>query len=123
MYSLGLILFDLVYPIKTVMEKHKLFENVKKGLFPHVIKEKLPLVSKLLETLINEDPALRPRSKEIVILLEEYIAQFERSNEIKSNSPLKKRKRFFSEYIETIKPQKLSIKLDEGYGQSIWRTV
>jgi len=123
MYSLGLILFDLVYPIKTVMEKHKLFESLKKGLVPHVIKEKLPLVSKLLETLINDDPVLRPRAKEIVILLEEYIAQFEKLKEIKSSSPQKKRKRFFSEYIETVRPQKLLIKMDEGYGQCMWRTV
>lgn len=123
MYSLGLILFDLVYPIKTLMEKHKLFESVKKGLVPHVIKEKLPLVSKLLETLINDDPVLRPKAKEIVILLEEYIAQFEKLKEIKSSSPQKKRKRFFSEYIETVKPQKLLIKMDEGYGQSMWKTV
>jgi hypothetical protein len=105
------------------MEKHKLFESVKKGSVPHVIKEKLPLVSKLLETLINDDPVLRPRAKEIVALLEEYIAQFEKLKEIKMSSPQKKRKRFFSEYIETVKPQKLLIKMEEGYGHSMWKTV
>jgi serine/threonine protein kinase len=123
MYSLGLILFDLVYPIRTFMEKQKLFENLKKGLIPTIIKEQLPLVHKLLISLINDDASTRPKAREIVFLLTEYLAQYKKQKEAKAFSPSKKRKRFLSEEIQKVVPQKMLVKIDDGQCRNLWKNM
>lgn len=123
MYSLGLVLYDLVYPMKTLMEKQKSFESLKKGNIPKIINEKLPLVGKLLTSLVNNDPCSRPKAKEIVFLLTEYIAQTEKQIEAKLVSPAKKRKRFLSEEIGKIRPKKLLMKFEENFSQTLWKIM
>ena len=126
MYSLGLILFDLIYPMKTLMEKHNLFEEIKKGNLPQIIKDRLPLISKLLSSLINDDSASRPRAKEIIVLLTEYLNQYDNLNGlncVKTNSPLKKRKRYLSEDIQKIKSQEMLMKINEVSGNIYWKYV
>lgn len=120
MYSLGLILFDLIYPMKTLMEKHKLFDNVKKGIIPIVIKEKLPLIYNLLLSLINDDPSSRPKACEIIILIREFINQCHKQQEINVPISSKKNNSFFFKDIHKIKSHKLLMKLDEC---STWKIV
>lgn len=123
MYSLGLILFDLAYPVKTVMEKQKMFENVKKGIIPTIIKEQMPLIHKLLISLISEEPTSRPKPKEILFILNESLSHYNRQVDIKSLSSSKKRKRFLSEDVQKVTPQKMLVKIEEGDGRSLWKNM
>jgi translation initiation factor 2-alpha kinase 3 len=128
-YSLGLVLFDLIYPFKTEMERKSLFEQVKKGKIPIVIKEKFPIISKLMSSTICNDPFSRPKAKELVVLLTEYLNKFFKvpSFEPKSEPdftpiPPKGRKRFLSEDITKIKSFELLMKDTKGIKKE-WRNM
>jgi len=76
--------------------------------------------------MINNDPNSRPKTKEIIILLTEYLTQHEKQNELsngKISSPLKKRKRFLSQDISKAKAHKLLMQLNEGNGHIAWKNV
>ena len=108
------------------MERITIFEDVKKGRIPLVIKENFPIISKLLSSMVNSDPALRPKAKEVVVLLTEYLNQCEiNSLGMKPSSGIthkKSRKRFLSEDITKIKSYELLMK--ESSGRNIyWRSM
>ena len=119
-YSLGLTLFELAYPMKTLMEKHKKFDEIKKGIIPSYIKEQSPIIHKLLELMICENAKNRPNAKNILAFIKEYQNKI---NEKKS-SPKKQhsRKRFFSEDNDSQKKFELFIKFDEDRSES-WKNM
>ena len=126
-YSLGLVLFDLVYPMKTRMEKQTLFDEIKKGYLPLVIKEKSKIISKLLSSMINNDPNKRPNAKEIIRLLTEYMNQYDKiednlSNKENINPARRSRKRFLSQDIQKIKAFELQMKINEGRN-TFWKNM
>ena len=102
------------------MEKKIQYEEIKLGNVTKVIKENFPIISKLLTSMIS--------NKEIIILLNEYINQRDRSKDSLSNnkgkSTCKKfsRKRFFSEDITKIKSYELLMK--ESVGRNVfWKNM
>lgn len=82
-YSLGLILFELCYPMYTSMERYKEFGNIRKGSFPvywisHV-KSAFPTMHDILVQMISDTQATRPTasavSDHVDALLREYSVQ------------------------------------------------
>ncbi|OUM65729.1 hypothetical protein PIROE2DRAFT_29232, partial [Piromyces sp. E2] len=65
-YSLGILLFELLWPFKTGMERIKTLTNIRNGKFPENFVEKWPLELPFLKSLLNPDPALRPTAQEIL---------------------------------------------------------
>jgi len=65
-YSLGILLFELLWPFKTGMERIKTLTNIRNGKFPENFVEKWPLELPFLRSLLNPDPALRPTAQEIL---------------------------------------------------------
>jgi len=65
-YSLGILLFELLWPFKTGMERIKTLTNIRNGKFPDNFVEKWPLELPFLRSLLNPDPALRPTAQEIL---------------------------------------------------------
>jgi len=115
-YSLGLVLFDLVYPMKTRMEKQNLFSEVKTGKIPNILKEKYPLIANLLLSMVNPDPSSRPWAKDIINVLNEYLSLNERNDLVahEANSqPVIRRKRFLSEDITKIHARKMLMRNSE----------
>ncbi len=128
-YSLGLVLFDMIYPFKTEMERKSLFEQVKKGKIPIIIKEKFPIISKLISSTICNDPNSRPKAKELVLILTEYLNKFFKVSSLEpklkpdfSSISSKGRKRFLSEDITKIKSFELLMKDTKGIKKE-WRNM
>jgi len=65
-YSLGILLFELLWPFKTGMERIKTLTNIRNGKFPENFVEKWPLELPFLRSLLNPDPALRPTAQDIL---------------------------------------------------------
>ena len=65
-YSLGVILFELLSCFKTVHEKIKTLQEIKKtGLVGDRFRNKYPYAAELVELLIKNDPLKRPTTNEI----------------------------------------------------------
>ncbi len=82
-YSLGLILFELCYPMYTSMEKYQEFVKIRKGQFPNYwnsnIKKSFPTLHDLLVRMTSHTSSQRPSaalvSEHIDSLLAEYSVQ------------------------------------------------
>mmetsp|Transcript_40719 Transcript_40719/g.73428 ORF Transcript_40719/g.73428 Transcript_40719/m.73428 type:complete len:1560 (-) Transcript_40719:951-5630(-) len=83
LYSLGIILFELCYPMYTSMERYKEFGGIRKGNFPAYwnshVKTAFPTMHYLLVQMISDSAAERPSadavSDHIDSLLREYSVQ------------------------------------------------
>lgn len=61
LYSLGIILFELLYPLSTGMERAVCLKKLRRqGILPNDFKENFPFESSLVELLTNQVPELRP---------------------------------------------------------------
>jgi serine/threonine protein kinase len=82
-FSLGLLLFELLYPMQTAMERYKEFACIRKGSFPthwdSFVKTSFPNIHDLLVQMISDSAAERPTadviSDRIDSLLREYSVQ------------------------------------------------
>jgi serine/threonine protein kinase len=82
-FSLGLILFELLYPMYTAMERYKEFACIRKGNFPAYwnshVKTSFPTIHGLLVQMISDSASERPTadavSDRIDSLLREYSVQ------------------------------------------------
>ena len=82
-FSLGLILFELCYPMYTSMERFKEFTGIRKGCFPAYwvshVQTSFPTLHDLLVQMISETASERPSadavSERIDSLLREYSVQ------------------------------------------------
>ena len=82
-FSLGLMLFELCYPMYTTMERYKEFGGIRKGHFPSYwnsnVKPSFPTMHDLLKQMISHSPSERPSadavSDHIDSLLREYSVQ------------------------------------------------
>ncbi|NP_001277097.1 interferon-induced, double-stranded RNA-activated protein kinase isoform X1 [Pteropus alecto] len=68
-YPLGLILAELLYISRTLLETCKIFEDLKKGKVLDVFDDKEKI---LLQKLLSKDPKKRPNTCEILTTLEEW---------------------------------------------------
>ena len=104
-----------------------MFEEIKRGIVPKVIKENFSILSKLLTSMISNEPSSRPKTKEIIILLNEYINQSDKTKDSISSGKgvsiyKNSRKRFLSEDITKIKSYELLMK--ECIGRNVlWKNM
>jgi len=59
-YSLGFVIFQLYYTMQTVMERHKVFENMAKCILPEKFMKDFPKLGILIKKMVDEDPDKRP---------------------------------------------------------------
>jgi serine/threonine protein kinase len=82
-YSLGIILFEMCYPMYTAMERYERFSDIRKGTFPpywiNSVKKSFPAMHDLLIRMISDSASERPSAAavfyEIDSLLSEYSVQ------------------------------------------------
>lgn len=82
-FSLGLILFELCYPMYTSMERYKEFGGIRKGQYPAYwvthVQTSFPSLHDLLVEMISDTPSDRPTaeavSDHVDSLLREYTVQ------------------------------------------------
>jgi serine/threonine protein kinase len=142
-YSLGLILFELSFPMKTIMERNSRFDELKKGKICDNIKQQSAIISRLLSLMVNNDPSVRPKASEIIEVINEYLLQKDKmaskntevmnkssvlTNINISNTPLEislknSRKRFMSEDISKTKSYELLMKVTDDQGNVIWKKI
>lgn len=81
-YSLGIILFELCYPMKTGMERDKVFSGIKQQeqKFPlewhSTVVKHFPTVHSLLVNMLSHDPRRRPTAAEVVEHVEGLLSQY-----------------------------------------------
>jgi len=69
MYSVGVILFELLHPFKTQMERVCYLTQLKDGHLPPHIGIKYPCESEMIESLLSRNPSQRPGADEILAKL------------------------------------------------------
>lgn len=81
-YSLGIILFELCYPMRTGMERFKVFEGIrrKSSIFPDkwhsAVANKFPSLHSLLVCMLSHDPKERPTASEVASHLESLLSEY-----------------------------------------------
>jgi len=71
-FSLGLVLFEMLSPFNTQMEKNMKFQQIKKGKIQEDLLIKENCLAKLVLSMSHQDPKARPNTKEIMkIILKE----------------------------------------------------
>jgi serine/threonine protein kinase len=66
-FSLGIILYELLVPFKTEMERLHTLKNVRELTFPHSFSKKFAAEEGLLRQLLATNPAHRPSAGEILV--------------------------------------------------------
>ena len=67
-YSLGIILLELLHPFNTVMEKEKCVNQLKRqGKLPQPFVEAFPQVSQIILELTSHDPSKRPSASSVLM--------------------------------------------------------
>lgn len=66
MYSLGVILIELLCPFKTRMEKSRIIDDMKHVRYSAAFEKRWAHHTKLVKRLLSENPSDRPTSKEIL---------------------------------------------------------
>ncbi|CAG5014687.1 unnamed protein product [Parnassius apollo] len=59
-YSLGLVLFELLYPFGTESERVACLLRLRKGCFPQAFLQTYPAETEVLKLMLSEDPSQRP---------------------------------------------------------------
>nr|XP_023996831.1 interferon-induced, double-stranded RNA-activated protein kinase [Salvelinus alpinus] len=72
-FSLGLILFELLWFMSTVSEKSKVFQSLRTQTFPSDFREKFILEHKAISKMLSQSPAKRQNAKEIATILKKYL--------------------------------------------------
>ncbi|KAL4232210.1 Eukaryotic translation initiation factor 2-alpha kinase 3 [Mactra antiquata] len=74
-FSLGVILFELLYPFSTQMERVSTLIKVRKQIFPERFTREMPKEADFVKRLLSQAPDNRPSAKEI--LSSELLKEFE----------------------------------------------
>jgi len=81
-YSLGIILFELCYPMKTGMERFMVFRGIKsrEQVFPpewhSTVAQQFPTVHRLLFSMLSHTPSKRPSAEEVVDHIESLLGEY-----------------------------------------------
>ncbi|CAL7948953.1 unnamed protein product [Xylocopa violacea] len=65
-YSLGIVLLELLVPTKTQMERIKIIDNLKSGQIPTALTATYPKWAYIVSQLVQEDPKKRPSTNELL---------------------------------------------------------
>ena len=103
------------------------FIDIKKGKIPDAI-QKFPLISKLLQCMINEDANSRPSVKEILQIIKEYVSTKDKPKKVKDDlekftETKEKRKRFYSEDIQKFHSYSLLMKIGTEGEIKSWKNM
>ncbi|XP_067092133.1 protein kinase containing Z-DNA binding domains isoform X2 [Osmerus mordax] len=83
-FALGLICFEILWKMPTVSEKLKLFENLRRQIFPEDFKNKYATEHHIIRKMLSQTPAERPDVKEIAKYLEDFLLRNSTALEQKS---------------------------------------
>jgi serine/threonine protein kinase len=81
-YSLGIILFELCYPMHTGMERMRVFDSIRRKnfVFPekwHLnVAKHFPSVHRLLLSMLSHDPKERPTASEVAADIESLLSEY-----------------------------------------------
>lgn len=79
-YSLGIILFEMCYPLYTTHERYKEFSGIRKGQFPSYwnsnIKTSFPTLHDILVRMISPTPAKRPSAADLSEHIDNMLAEY-----------------------------------------------
>jgi len=73
LYSVGVILFELLHPFNTQMERVCYLTQLKEGHIPVHTTINYPCESKMIELLLNKNPSQRPSAEEIVTCVKHIV--------------------------------------------------
>ncbi|XP_067001568.2 eukaryotic translation initiation factor 2-alpha kinase 1 isoform X3 [Anabrus simplex] len=85
-YSLGIVLFELIQPFSTDMERSKLLSHLRDGNFPSKLNSTSPKLVHFIQMLMATDPADRPTTENVLTELDS-ITQESSSEAFLSSSP------------------------------------
>lgn len=75
-FSLGIIFFEMIYPITTGMERHNLLKNLKeKNFLPDNLTNKFPYISEFILKMTHSEPEKRPDCKSLIFNIDEIISK------------------------------------------------
>ncbi|XP_022237417.1 eukaryotic translation initiation factor 2-alpha kinase 1-like isoform X2 [Limulus polyphemus] len=66
MFSLGVILLELLHPFATEMERVECLRGLQSGIVPSEIEQKWPELTKVIKSLTQTDPGKRPMALEVL---------------------------------------------------------
>ncbi|KAJ8684104.1 hypothetical protein QAD02_019896 [Eretmocerus hayati] len=66
LYSLGIVLFELLYPMQSDMERSMEIEGLKRGHVPEQIRQIHPEWVQILTSLVRQNPSERPSARELL---------------------------------------------------------
>lgn len=66
MYSLGIVLLELVEIFHTDMERVKYITELRKGRLPAHLSASQPKIAQIISQLISKDPHLRPSARQLL---------------------------------------------------------
>lgn len=80
-YSLGIILFELCYPMHTGMERFKAFDGIRKRerIFPSswiTVKFSFPEVHDVILEMLSHNPSLRPSASDVTRIINSVLGQY-----------------------------------------------
>jgi hypothetical protein len=92
-----LILFELVYPVRTGMEKHERFSEMRKGILPDNLMGKYNGIARLILQMTDSDMTKRPCIKTVLKSIGNEILKLESNNiGLGISEVLTQRNRFYS---------------------------
>jgi serine/threonine protein kinase len=111
-YSMGIILLEMIYPLRTGMERHSVFKDLREsGRVPLKLQAAFPELSELIVQMTSKCSSKRPETKEVVEKIKNIIKNFE-----DKYLNTRKRSRCFSDDIANIKSfEILSQFLDDSH--------
>jgi len=111
-FSLGIILFEMVYPLQTGMERHQTLKELKeKARIPESLSSKYPGISSLIVDMLEKIPSRRPTAKDVAERLTCELKSLQIQNTQVNHQ---KRKRLLSEEILSSTAFEFLIKFDDN---------
>lgn len=86
-FSVGIILFEMLHPFSTKSERAHVLSNVRKGIIPKESIKQYPLEMNLVKECVNIDPKKRPSAQEILHRVKMYMKE---KNSIETNKTILK---------------------------------
>jgi serine/threonine protein kinase len=77
-YSMGIILLEMIYPLRTDMERYTIFKDLRQyGKVPQKLEDNFPELTKLIIQMTSNCSTARPEAKEVVEKIKTFITNFQ----------------------------------------------